>query len=119
MANPIFLGTEIQEKILNDLFMEEVRRNHTNFEKKIARATGNGVVTIKVNPPRASGRNAWVISIRCQETASQLAEIYRQLVNHDDHPGTELTCAGTRLEPDTRIHEILWRSWPPEVNASR
>ena len=107
LLEPVYLGIEFRVKLLNKNFKEEIFNNHVQFERKIARATGKGVVSITVVPPRASLRNSWLISLKCSDTVLQLAKLYDELVSAGNtRPVTRLFCSGKLLLPDTRICEI-------------
>ena len=104
LVEPIFLGTELQVKFLNKNFKEEVFKRHVQFERKIARATGKGVVSITVVPPRGSSQNSWLISLKCSDTVLQLANLYDELVCAcGSRPVTSLSCSGKLLPPNTLI----------------
>ena len=119
LAEPIFLGTEFQFKFFNKNFKEEIFQKHAQFEKKIARATGKGVISITVVAPRSTRRNAWMISLRCNESVHQLTELYEELVNSgNESANIYLWCSGKVLCPKTMVCQIEWEIWPPELMAS-
>ena len=119
LAEPIFLGTEFQVKYFNKNFKEEIFQKHAQFEKKTARATGTGVVSIKVVAPRSAKRNSWLISLKCNDSAHQLAKLYGELVNDGNAcPDISLFCSGKWLCPTIQNCHIQWNTWPPEVTSS-
>ena len=89
LVEPIYLGTDFQVKLLNNNFKEEIFKNHVQFERKIARATGKGVVSITVVPPRASLRDSLLISLKCGDTVLQLTNLYDEPVSAG---GTRSVC---------------------------
>ena len=120
LVEPIFLGTELKKKFLNKNWKKEIFKNHEQFERKIARATGKGVVSITVVPPRASLQNPWVISLKCCDSVHHLANLYDELVSAGDpRPVTRLSCSEKPLAPNLLISEIRWNTWSPMLAASQ
>ena len=117
---PIHLGTELKEKFLNNNWKKEIFTMHEHFEQKIAKATGRGVVSITVIPPRAAVRNPWLISLKCDDSVQKLADLYDELVSASGpQPITYLSCSGRPLAPNSLICEICWNKWPPTLAASQ
>ena len=120
LVEPIFLGTELKKKFLDKNWKKKIFKNHEQFEKKIARATGKGVVSITVVPPRASSQNPWVISLKCCDPVHQLANLYDELVSTgESRPVTGFSCSGKPLAPNLLVREIRWHTWPPMLSASQ
>ena len=119
LAEPISLGTEFQFKFFNKTFKEDTILKHAQYERKTAKATGKGVISITVFAPRSTRRNAWMISLRCNENVHQLTKLYEELVNSgNDSPNFSMRCSGKVLCPKTIISQIAWETWPPELTAA-
>ena len=120
LVEPIFLGTELKKKFLNKNWKKEIFTMHEHFERRISKETGRGVVSVTVKPPRASLRNPWLVSLKCNDSILKLTNIYDELVGEiGPRPITYLSCAGRQLDPKSLLCEVHWDNWPPILAASQ
>ena len=120
LVEPIHLGTELKKKFLNKDWKKEIFTMHEHFERRISKATGRGVVSITVTPPRASLRNPWLVSLKCNDSILKLTNLYDELVSATGpRPITYLSCSGRPLAPNSLICDIRWNKWPPTLAASQ
>ena len=114
------MGTELKRKFLNENWKNEIFTKHEIFEQKISKATGRGVVSVTIKPPRGSSRNPWLVSMRCNDSILKLTSVYEDLVGDTgSKPPTFLSCAGTQLDPKSRLCEVRWSRWPPCLASSQ
>ena len=120
LVEPVHFGTELKKKFLNKNWKKEIFTLHEHFERRVSRETGRGVVSVTVKPPRASLRNPWLVSLKCNDSILKLTNVYDELAGEaSPQLITYLSCAGKQLEPKTLLCEVRWPTWPPTVAASQ
>ena len=120
LVEPVHIGTELKRKFLNENWKKEIFTMHEHFEQRISKETGRGVVSVTIKPPRASSRNPWLVSMKCNDSILKLTNIYDELVGETGpQPPTTLSCAGKQLDPKSLLCEVRWSSWPPCLASSQ